>query len=112
MNSLKNKVQLIGNLGGTPTIKMFGDNKKVANFSMATTETYYNKNGERITDTQWHNIVCWNKTADRVEKYLDKGSKIAIEGKLTNETWEDANGVKRYVTKIVANELLMLGAAQ
>ncbi|MGY5355350.1 single-stranded DNA-binding protein [Wenyingzhuangia sp. IMCC45467] len=109
MNNLRNKVQLIGNLGGAPVIKTFGNDKKVANFSMATTDTYYNNQGERVTDTQWHNIVCWNKTAEIVEKYLDKGSQIAIEGKLTNDQWEDKEGNKRTTTKIVVNELMMLG---
>lgn len=110
MNNLKNKVQLIGNLGGTPVIKDFGKDKKVANFSMATTDTYYNNQGERVTDTQWHYIVCWNKTAEIVEKYLDKGSKIAVEGKLTNDTWEDNDGNKRTTTRIVVHELMMLGS--
>lgn len=110
MNSLRNKVQLIGNLGATPVVKEFGKDKKVANFTLATKETYYNNQGERITDTQWHNIVCWNRTADIVEKYLDKGSQVAIEGKLTNDSWEDKEGNKRSTTKIIANELVMLGS--
>ena len=109
MNSLRNKVQLIGHLGAMPVIKNFGDDKKIANFSLATKEVYYNKEGERVTDTQWHNIVCWNKTAEIAEKYLDKGSQIAIEGKITNENWEDRNGNKRITTKIVVNELMMIG---
>ena len=109
MNNLRNKVQLIGHLGAAPTIKSFGSEKKLANFSLATKEVYYSKDGERITDTQWHNIVCWNKTAEIAEKYLDKGSEIAIEGKLTNESWEDKDGNKRYMTKVVVSELLMLG---
>lgn len=110
MNNLRNKVQLIGHLGATPIVKAFGKDKKVANFSIATTDTYYNNEGERVTDTQWHNLVCWNKTADIVEKYLDKGSHIAIEGKLTNDSWEDKEGNKRYTTKIIVNELMMLGS--
>ncbi|MGY6649411.1 single-stranded DNA-binding protein [Wenyingzhuangia sp. IMCC45574] len=109
MNNLRNKVQLIGHLGATPTIKSFGKDKKLANFSLATKEVFYSKDGERITDTQWHNIVCWNRTAEIAEKYLDKGSEIALEGKLTNESWEDENGNKRYMTKIVVSDLLMLG---
>ncbi|MDO6736773.1 single-stranded DNA-binding protein [Wenyingzhuangia sp. 2_MG-2023] len=109
MNNLRNKVQLIGHLGAAPVVKEFGKDKKLANFSMATKEVYYNKEGERVTDTQWHNVVCWNKNAEIAEKYLDKGSEIAIEGKLTNDSWEDKEGNKRYTTKIVVNELLMLG---
>ena len=109
MNHLVNKVQLIGNLGGTPEVKTFGENKKVTKFSLATSETYYNKDGERITDTHWHRIVCWNKNAETAEKYLDKGSKIALEGKLTYRTWEDQKGEKRTITEIVVNEFMMLG---
>lgn len=108
MNSLKNKIQLIGHLGALPVIKEFGENKKLASFSLATKETYYNKEGERISDTQWHNLVCWNKTADIVEKYLDKGSEIAIEGKLTYDQWVDKEGKKRVTPKIVVSELLMM----
>ena len=109
MNNLRNKVQLIGHLGAAPEVKTIGNNKKVAQFSLATKEVYYNKEGERITDTQWHNVVCWNKNADVAEKYLDKGSEVALEGKLTYEKWEDKEGVKRTATKIVINELMMIG---
>ncbi|MGY5352218.1 single-stranded DNA-binding protein [Wenyingzhuangia sp. IMCC45533] len=109
MNNLRNKVQLIGHLGSTPVIKEFTSGSKLATLSLATKETYNNKDGERVTDTQWHNLVCWNKTAEIVEKYLDKGSEIAIEGKLTYENWEDQQGNKKYATKIVVNDLLMLG---
>ncbi len=109
MNNLRNKVQLIGHLGTAPIVKEFGKEKKVANFSLATKEVFYNKEGERVEDTQWHNLVCWNKTAELASQYLDKGSQIAIEGKLTTEAWEDKNGSKRYTTKVVVNELMMLG---
>lgn len=108
MNTLRNKVQLIGNLGNTPEIITLNGGKKLAKFSMATNETYRNNNGEKITDTQWHNIVAWNKTAEIIENYLDKGSEIAIEGKLTSRSWEDKEGNKRYITEVVCNELLML----
>jgi len=110
MNNLVNKVQLIGRLGGAPEVKIFGDNKKVAKFSLATTVMYYNKEGEKITDTDWHKIVCWNKNAETVEKYLNKGSQIALEGKLTYNTWEDKNGVKRTSAEIMMNEFMMIGA--
>ncbi|WP_010135451.1 single-stranded DNA-binding protein [Ochrovirga pacifica] len=110
MNNLRNKVQLIGHLGGNPSIKTFGKDKKLASFSLATKEVYYNKDGERVTETEWHNIVCWNKNAEIAEKYLDKGSEIALEGKLTTEAWEDKDGNKRYTTKIRVHELLMLGS--
>lgn len=109
MNNLKNKVQLIGHLGAQPEVKDFSSGKKLASFSLATSETYYNKEGERVKDTQWHNVICWGKQAEIAEKYLDKGSEIALEGKLNYESWEAQDGSKRYSTKIVANEFLMFG---
>mgnify|MGYP006115236749 FL=1 len=109
MNNLKNKVQLIGNLGMNPEIKTLESGKKLAKFSIATNESYKNAKGEKIEDTQWHNLIAWGKTADIVEQYLQKGNEVAIEGKLSNRTYEDKDGNKRYVTEIVVNELLMLG---
>ncbi|NJB82169.1 single-stranded DNA-binding protein [Wenyingzhuangia aestuarii] len=109
MSNLRNRVQLIGHLGAAPIMKEFGKDKKVASFSLATKETFYSKEGERKEDTQWHNLVCWNKTAEIANQYLDKGSHIAIEGRITTEEWEDKNGTKRYTTKIVVSELMMLG---
>ncbi|TYP99579.1 single-strand binding protein [Tenacibaculum adriaticum] len=112
MNALKNKVQLIGNLGNMPEIITLDSGKKLAKFSIATNETYKNSKGEKVTDTQWHNIVAWNKTAEIIENYLDKGSEVMIEGKLTSRSYEDKEGNKRYVTEVVCNELLMLGNKQ
>ena len=112
MSTLRNKVQLIGNLGSNPEIITLESGKKLAKFSIATNETYKNAKGEKITDTQWHNIIAWNKTAEIIEAYLTKGSEIALEGKLTNRSYEDSNGNKRYTTEIVCNELLMLGGKQ
>jgi len=109
MNNLKNKVQLIGNLGNAPEIINLETGKKIAKFSIATNESYKNAKGEKIEDTQWHNLVAWGKTAEIVEKYLKKGNEIAIEGKLVNRNYDDKDGNKRYVTEIVVNELLMLG---
>jgi len=109
MNTLRNKVQLIGNLGKDPEIVNLESGKTLAKFSIATNESYKNAKGEKITDTQWHNIVAWGKTAEIVEKYVTKGKEVAIEGKLTTRTWDDKDGVKRYTTEIVCNELLMLG---
>ena len=109
MNTLRNKVQLIGNLGNTPEIINLESGKKLAKFSIATNESYKNSQGERVTDTQWHNIDAWNKTAEIIEKYLEKGSEVAIEGKLTSRSYETKEGDKRYITEIVCNELLMLG---
>ncbi|MDX1272507.1 single-stranded DNA-binding protein [Bizionia paragorgiae] len=109
MNALRNKVQLIGNLGNDPEIINLESGKMLAKFSIATNENYKNAQGEKVTDTQWHNIVAWGSLATLAEKYLQKGKEIAIEGKLTTRSWEDKEGVKRYTTEVVCNELLMLG---
>jgi single-strand DNA-binding protein len=109
MNTLRNKVQLIGNLGKDPEIVNLESGKVLAKFSIATNESYKNSQGEKVTDTQWHNIVAWGKTAQIVEKYVTKGKEVAIEGKLTTRSWEDKEGMKRYITEVVCSELLMLG---
>ena len=110
MNTLRNKVQLIGNLGNNPEIITLDSGKKLAKFSIATNESYKNAQGEKIKDTQWHNVVAWNKTAEIIEKYLEKGNEVAIEGKLTSRSYETSEGEKRYITEVVCNELLMLGS--
>jgi single-strand DNA-binding protein len=110
MSTLRNKVQLIGNLGKAPEIITLDSGKKLAKFSIATNETYKNAQGEKVTDTQWHNVIAWNKTAEIVEKYLDKGKEIAIEGKLTSRSYDDKEGNKRYITEVVCDELVMLGS--
>lgn len=110
MNALKNKVQLIGNLGNAPEVKNTEKGKKLAKFSIATNETYYNAKGEKVTETQWHNLIAWGKVAELVEKYLSKGSEVAIEGKLMNNNYTDKDGNKRYSTEIQVHELLLLGA--
>jgi single-strand DNA-binding protein len=109
MYALKNKVQLIGNLGNAPEVKNTENGKKLARFSMATNETYRGRTGEKITETTWHNVVAWGKVADIAEKFLTKGKEIAIEGKLINRSYTDANGIKRHVTEIQVNELLLIG---
>tara|TARA_R110002074_G_scaffold79925_1_gene179945 strand:+ start:2069 stop:2404 length:336 start_codon:yes stop_codon:yes gene_type:complete len=109
MSTLRNKVQLIGNLGNDPEIITLESGKKLAKLSIATNESYKNAQGEKVTDTQWHNVVAWNKTAEIVEKYLQKGSEVAVEGKLTTRSYETKEGEKRYITEVVCNELLMLG---
>ncbi|RNC88320.1 MAG: single-stranded DNA-binding protein [Winogradskyella sp.] len=109
MNTLRNKVQLIGNLGNDPEIVNLESGKILAKFSIATNESYKNANGEKVTDTQWHNVVAWGKTAEIVEKYVGKGKEVAIEGKLSTRSWEDKDGIKRYTTEVICNELLMLG---
>lgn len=107
MNTLRNNVQLIGYAGMNPVVKNLDNGKKVAKVSMATNEVYRNQAGERIQDTQWHNLVAWGKTAEIAEKYLKKGCEVAITGKLVNRVFTDKTGVKRYVTEIVVNELLI-----
>ena len=109
MKMLRNKVQLIGNLGADPEIKELTDGKILAKLSLATSDTYKKASGEKVTETQWHNLVAWGKTAEIVGKYLKKGNRVAIEGRLVNRTYEDKKGIKRYVTEIVVNDLLMLG---
>ena len=109
MNALKNRVQLIGHLGQDPEVKRLNNGSTLARFSLATTERYKNKEGERVEDTQWHNIVIWGNLAEVAEKYLQKGKEIALEGKLNHRSYEDQEGNKRYVTEVVANEFLMLG---
>ena len=110
MNTLRNKVQLIGNLGNDPEIITLDSGKKLAKFSIATNETYKNQQGERVTDTQWHNVVAWGKTADIIESYVTKGKEIAVEGKLTHRSYDDKEGNKRYATEVVCQELLLLGS--
>jgi single-strand DNA-binding protein len=108
MNTLRNKVQLIGNLGNDPEIITLDSGKKLAKFSLATNEHYKDKDGQKQTKTDWHNVVAWNKTAELIEQYLSKGKEIAIEGKLSTRSYEDKEGQKRYTTEVVVNELLML----
>lgn len=108
MNTMKNKVQLIGHLGMNPEVKTTESGKKLAKLNVATNETYRNAKGEKITDTQWHQIIAWGKTADIAEKYLQKGTEVVIDGKLINKSYTDKDSVKRYVTEIQANEVLIL----
>ena len=110
MYALKNKVQLIGNLGNAPEVKTLESGKKMARFSVATNEDYRNAKGEKVRETQWHNLIAWGKVAEIVEKFLTKGKEVAIEGKLINRSYNDKEGNKKYVTEIQVNELLMLGA--
>lgn len=109
MYALKNKVQLIGNLGNNPEVKTLEGGKKMAKFSVATNETYRNAKGEKVVETQWHNLIAWGKVAEIAEKFLHKGSEVALEGKLINRSYNDKDGNKKYVTEIQVNELLMLG---
>ncbi|MDI1317683.1 single-stranded DNA-binding protein [Flavobacterium sp.] len=109
MNAMKNRVQLIGNVGQDPEIKTFDGGKKVANITIATNESYTNDKGEKVEQTEWHRVTAWGKVADIIEKYVTKGKEIAIEGKLTHRNYEDKDGVKRYITEVVANDILLIG---
>lgn len=109
MNALKNKVQLIGNLGNAPEIKNTENGKKLARFSIATNETYQNAKGEKVNETTWHNLVAWGKLADVAEKFLLKGTEVVIEGKLINRSYNDKEGNKKYITEVQVNDMLMLG---
>jgi single-strand DNA-binding protein len=109
MNTLRNQVQLIGNLGNNPDIFQFKNGNKKATLSLATNETYINSEKEKITKTQWHQVIFFGKSVEIVDKYLKKGKEIAVNGKLTYREYTDKEGNKRFITEIVGNELVMLG---
>ena len=105
-----NKVILVGNLGKDPEVRHLESGAVVANFPLATSESYKDrKTGERITQTEWHNIVIWRGLAEVAEKYLKKGSSVYVEGKLRTRSWDDQNGVKKYITEVIADNMTMLG---
>jgi single-strand DNA-binding protein len=108
MNSLKNRVYLIGNLGQNPEVKKLDSGKKVSHFKLATSEEFKNGDGQKVKETTWHNIVVWNGLADLSVKWLKKGSQVAVEGRLVYRSYEDKNGTMKYVTEIVAHDLLFL----
>jgi single-strand DNA-binding protein len=105
MNTLNNSVRLTGFLGSSPEIKETKNRKKFAKLNLATTSYHKNNEGERVTETTWHQILLWDKQAELAEKYLDKGSKISLEGRLTNRYYTDKDGVKRLATEIIVNEI-------
>ncbi len=109
MNALKNSVRLVGNLGTDPEVRNFDNDKKLTRLSLATNENYKNDKGERVTETQWHNLILWGAQAKLAESLLQKGDEIAIEGKLSNRSYIDKDGTKRYATEVVVNEFLKLG---
>ena len=108
MNTLKNKVSLIGNLGFDPEVREIAKGRKVARISVATNDSYRNANGERVTDTQWHTVVAWGRTAEQVERLLRKGTPVALEGRLVHRSYDTKEGIKRYVTEIVMNDFQLL----
>jgi len=109
MSGSLNKVMLIGNLGKDPEIRTVPAGSKVANFNIATTEKYTDKQGQKVEKTEWHRVVMWRGLAEIAEKYLKKGHTVYIEGKLTTRSWDDPNGQKKYTTEIVGDQMQMLG---
>lgn len=105
-----NKVILVGNLGKDPEVRAISTDRKVANFSLATTESYKNKSGERVDQTEWHNVVFYGPIADVIERYLRKGSQIYVEGKIRTRSYDDKDGVKKYITEIIGDTMTMLGS--
>lgn len=105
-----NKVILVGNLGKDPEVRTLENGAKVANFTVATSESYKNREGQRVTQTEWHNIVLWRGLAEIAEKYLRKGNQVYIEGKIRTRSWDDKDGVKRYTTEVLGDNLTMLGS--
>lgn len=110
MDTMKNRVQLIGHVGNDPEVKIL-EGRKVANFNIATNFYYANKNGEKVEQTDWHRLVAWNENADKIEKLVTKGKEIAIEGKLSSRSYDDKDGNKRYITEVVVSDLMLIGKA-
>tara|TARA_B100000401_G_C52794826_1_gene715308 strand:- start:353 stop:685 length:333 start_codon:yes stop_codon:yes gene_type:complete len=108
MKNLRNRVQLIGNLAADPEVKNLESGKLMAKLSIATSDSYINNTGDKIEDTQWHNVVAWGKNADLAGKYLAKGQQVCIEGKLNHRSYEDKNGDTKYVTEVIVNDFLFL----
>lgn len=104
-----NKVILVGNLGKDPEVRYLDNGVAVANFSLATTENYKNKEGEKVSQTEWHNVVLWRGLAEVAEKWLKKGSSVYVEGKIRTRKWEDKDGNTRYSTEILGDNMTMLG---
>ncbi len=110
MNNIRNRVQLIGRLGGDPEIKAFENKKRMARMNLATSDFYQNAKGERVEATEWHNVVAWGKLAERAEEYLLKGMEVMVEGKLIHRQYTDKEGMKRYITEVEANDLVLINA--
>ncbi len=108
MTNIKNHVQLVGRLGANPEVKMLDNGNKLARFSIAVTESYTTKKGEKVNDVQWHSIVAWGSMAGIAEKILQKGTQVTVDGKLFNRSFTNKEGVKRSSTEIVANELFVI----
>jgi single-strand DNA-binding protein len=107
-----NKVILVGNVGKDPDVRHLASDVSVASFPLATSETYRNKENEKVTNTEWHNIVVWRRLAEVVEKYVKKGDPLYIEGKIRSHSYDDKDGNKKYITEIIADNMQMLGSKQ
>ena len=108
MNSLRNSVQLIGNLGKDPEMTTLEKGKKIARATIATNESYKSNNGDKVTETQWHNLVAWDAKAEFMEKYLKKGHEVIIKGRISNRSYEDKSGVTKYISEIIVSEIVKL----
>jgi len=108
MNAMKNRVQLIGNVGNDPEIKTLENGKKLAHLTIATNDHYTNDKGQKVEQTEWHRVTAWGKTAEIIEKFVVKGKEVAIDGKLTHRSYDDKNGEKKYITEVVVSEILLL----
>jgi len=108
MSTIRNNVRLLGRVGNNPETKKFENGSQVTTCSLATNEVYYNDKNEKVETTQWHNIVAWGKTSEIIEKFVEKGKEIAVSGKLTYRNYDDKDGIKRYVTEIIVEEILLL----
>ena len=112
MNSLRNRVHLIGNLGQDPETKSLESGKKMTRFTLATNEDFKNAEGQKVKETTWHNIIAWNGLADVAGRYLKKGREVAVEGRIVYRSYEDKAGATKYITEIVINDLLLLKSAK
>lgn len=112
MNSLKNKVILVGRLGQNPETKTIEGNKKVTHFTLATDDSYRNTDGQKISEATWHNITAWNGLADVADRFLKKGVQVAVEGRIVYRSYEDKKGVTKNLTEIVLNDLVLLGSGK
>ena len=108
MKNLKNSVQLIGHLGKAPEITTLEKGKKLARFTLATNESYKSANGDKVTNTTWHNLVAWDNKAEYVEKFLAKGQEVLIQGRISNRTYEDKSGQTKYISEIIINDVLKI----
>lgn len=107
--NMRNRVQLIGRPGADPELKKLDNGNSVVNFSLATNESYSNSKGEKVDNTQWHNLVAWGKLAELVSKYVKKGKEVAVEGRMVTKKYEDIKGETKYISEVILSDLLLLG---